>query len=40
MLVNADIRENFAVEVLNPKKQKQAKEAFNKKLKTWNETLR
>ena len=40
MLVNADTRENFAVEEVNLKKQKQAKETFNKKLKTWNETLR
>ena len=40
MLVNADIRQNFAVQEVNLKKQEQAKETFTKKLKTWNETLR
>ena len=40
MLFNTDIRENFVVEEVNLKKQKQAKETFTKKLKTWNEFLR
>ena len=40
MLFNADIRQNFTLEEVNPEQQKEAKETFTKKLKTWNKSLR
>ena len=39
MLFNADIQQNFTLEEVDLEKQKEAKETFTKKLKTWNKSL-
>ena len=40
MLFNADFRQNISLEEVNLERQKQAKETFTKKLKTWKKGLR
>ena len=39
MLFNADIWQNFTEEEVNLERQKEAKQIFTKKLKTWNWSL-